>query len=59
LPSRNKVIFAVDEKTSTLKLAMTLVMAYFMDGHWALEEVLLAFDKVDSLSYSYCETNII
>jgi len=49
LPLRNKVSLALDGWTSTNKLAMTSVIAYYMDRNWALREVQLAFDEVDRL----------
>jgi hypothetical protein len=49
LLARNNVGLALDEWISTNKLATTLVIAYYMDRHWALREVELAFYKVDRL----------
>jgi hypothetical protein len=49
LPLRNKVSLALDVCTSTNKLAITSVIAYYMDGYWALREVQLAFDKGNRL----------
>ena len=49
LPLRNKVSLALDRWTSTNKLAITLVIAYYMDRNWALREVQLAFDEIDHL----------
>ena len=46
---QNKVSFALDGWTSTRKLAITSVIAYYMDQNWALLEVQLAFDEVDRL----------
>lgn len=46
-PSRNKVSLALDELTSTDKLAITLVIGYNMHPNWALGEVQQAFDEVD------------
>jgi len=48
LPSRNKVSLALEGWTSTNKLAITSVIAYYMDRNWALREVQWAFDEVDS-----------
>jgi len=52
LPVQNKVSLALDGWTSTNKLAITSVIAYYMDRNWALCEVQLAFDEVDRLFYS-------
>jgi len=49
LPIRNKVSLALDRWTWTNKLAITSVIAYYMDRNWALREVQLAFDEVDRL----------
>jgi len=46
LPLRNKVSLALDGWTSTNKLAITSVIAYYMERHWALHEVQRAFDEV-------------
>ena len=56
LPVRNKVSLALDRWTSTNKLAVTLVIAYYMDRNWALRKVQLAFDQVDRLFYSRFES---
>jgi len=56
LPLRNKVSLAWDEWTSTNKLAITSVIAYYMDRNWALRQVNLAFDKVDRLFCSRFES---
>jgi hypothetical protein len=56
LPSRNKVSLSLDGWTSTNKLAITSVIAYYMDRHWALREVQLAFDEVDCLFFSRFES---
>jgi len=58
LPSRNKVSLALDGWTSTNKLAITSVIAYYMDRNWALREVQLAFDEVDSPFFSYFECSL-
>jgi len=55
LPIRNKVSLALDGWTSTNKLAITSVIAYYMDRNWALREVQLAFDEVDRLFGSHFE----
>jgi len=57
LPSRNKDSLALDWWTSTNKFAMTSVIAYHMDGNWALGEVQLAFDEVDSPFFSNFESS--
>jgi len=56
LPIRNKVSLALDGWTSTNKLAITSVIAYYMDRNWALHEVQLAFDEVDRLFCSRFES---
>jgi len=56
LPVRNKVSLALDGWTSTNKLAITSVIAYYMYWNWALREVQLAFDKVNRLFYSRFES---
>ena len=53
LPSRNKVRISVDVWTSTNIVAITSVIAYYMDQNWALRDVQLAFDKVDRLIFEY------
>ena len=58
LPSRNKVSLPVDAWTSTNKLAMTSVIAYYTDWTWALWEVQHPFEEVDSLFFSYCECQL-
>jgi hypothetical protein len=56
LPVRNKVTLAVDVWTSTNKFATTSVITYYMDRSWALHEVQLALDEVDSLLFSPFES---
>jgi len=56
LLSRDEVSLALDGWTSTNKLAITSVIAYFMDPNWALREVQLAFDEVDRLFFSSLES---
>jgi len=56
LPSRNEVSLALDEWTSTNKLAITSVTAYNMDWNHGLQEAQLTFDEVDSLFVSYSES---
>jgi len=53
LPSRNKVNLALDRWTSTNKLAITSVIPHYVDWNWALQEVQLAFNKVECLFVSY------
>jgi len=56
LPVRNKVSLALDGWTSTNKLAITSVIAYYMYRNWALGEVQLAFDEVNLLFHSHFES---
>jgi hypothetical protein len=58
LPSTNKVSLALDGWTSTNKLAIMSVIAYYMDRNWALREVQLAFNEVDSPIFSYVESSL-
>jgi len=53
LPTRNKVSLALDGWTSTNKLAITSVIAYYIDHNWAMREVQLTFDEVCSLFFFY------
>jgi len=53
LPTRNKVSLALDGWTSTNRLAVSSVIAYYMDRNWAMWEVQLAFDEVNSLFFLY------
>jgi len=55
LPSLNKVSLALDGWTSTNKLAITLVIAYYIDRHWALRELQFAFDELDRLFFSHLQ----
>jgi hypothetical protein len=48
LPSRNTVSLALHGWTSMNKLPILSVIAYYMDRNWALQEVQLPFDEVDS-----------
>jgi hypothetical protein len=57
LPSWNKVSLALDGWTSTNKLAITSVFAYYMGQYWALHEVQLAFDEVDRLFFPLLKAN--
>jgi len=56
LLSQNKVSLALDGWRSMNKLALTSVIAYYMDRNWALCEVQLAFNEVDRLFYSHFES---
>jgi len=56
LPSRIEVSLALDGWTSSNKLVITLVIAYYMDQNWALGEVQLTFDEVDCLFFSFFQT---
>jgi len=47
--SQNELSSASDRWTSTNKLAITSVIAYYSDRNWALREVQLASNKVDCL----------
>jgi hypothetical protein len=58
LPSTNEVSLALDGWTSTNKLAITSIIAYDIDGKWALREVQLVFDEVDSPLFSYFESSL-
>jgi hypothetical protein len=58
LPLRNKVSLALDGWTSTSELAITSVIAYYMDRNWALLEVQLAFDEVNLLFCSRFESDL-
>jgi len=55
LPLRNKVSLSLEGWTSTIKLAITSVIAYYMDRNWALREVQPAFDEVYRLFCSHFE----
>jgi hypothetical protein len=55
LPLGNKVSLALDGWTSTNKLEIMSVIAYYMDRNWALREVQLAFDEVHRLFISHFE----
>jgi len=52
---RNKDSFALDGWTSLNKVAITSVIAYYMDRKWALHEVTLTSDEVDRLFFSRFE----
>jgi len=55
-PSPSKVSLALDGWTSTEELAITSVIAYYMDRNSALCEVQLAFDEDDRLFFSRLES---
>ena len=52
------VSLGLDGWTSTNKLAITSVIAYYLDQNWALREVQLAFNEVDSPFFSYFEISL-
>jgi len=52
LLSRTEVGVALDGLTSPNKLAITSVIADFMDRNWTSREIQLAFDEVDCLFIS-------
>ena len=56
LPLRNKVSLALDAWTSMNKLAITSIIAYYIDRNWALREVQLAFNEVNRLFISRFES---
>jgi len=56
LPSRNKVSVAEEGWALLNKSTITSVIAYCMDRNWAFREVQLAFDEVDSLFFSFCNS---
>jgi len=49
LPLQNKVSLLLQGWTSKNKLAITSVIAYYVDRNWALREVQLTFDDIDRL----------
>jgi hypothetical protein len=53
---QNKVSLALDEWTSTNKLAIMSVIAYYMHRNWALCERQLSCDEVDRLFHSRFES---
>jgi len=57
-PSTNQVSLALDGWTSTYKLAITLIIAYYMNRNWTLQEVEQAFDEVDSPFFVYFESSL-
>jgi len=56
LPSRNEVSLALEGWTSTNKLGIMSVIAYYIDRNWALREFQLAFDEVDRLFFPHFES---
>jgi hypothetical protein len=56
LPSHNNGSLALNGWISTIKLAITSVIAYYMDRNWALRVVQLAFNEVDCLFFSRFES---
>jgi len=55
LQSRNEVSLALDRWTTTNNVAITSVIAYFMDRNWAMRKVQLSFNEVDRLFFSHFE----
>jgi len=53
LPTRNKVSLGLDRWKSTNKLAIRSVIPYYTDRNWAMREVQLALDEVNSLFFFY------
>jgi len=58
LPSLNTVSLALDGWTSTNKIAILSVIAYYMDRSWALREAQLALNEVDRLYFSPFECQL-
>jgi hypothetical protein len=58
LLSRNKGSLALDGWTSTNKLAIMSVIAYYMECNWALLDFQLAFDKDDRRIFSRFESEL-
>jgi len=56
LPRQNKVNLALDGWTSTNKLAITSVIAYYIYRYWALREIQVTFDEVNRLFISRFES---
>jgi len=56
--SRNKDGLVLDGWTSTNKLAITMVIAYYLVRNWVLQKVQQAFDLVDSPFFSYFESSL-
>jgi hypothetical protein len=55
LPLQNTVSLALDGWMSTIKLAITSVIAYYMDRNWALREVQRVFAEVNCQFFSHFE----
>jgi hypothetical protein len=53
LPSINEVRLALDGWTSMNKLAITSVIADYMERNGGLQDVQLEFDKVGNLFFFY------
>ena len=58
LPLRNKVGLALDGWTSTNKLAITSMIAYYLQENSALREVPLAFDEGNSPFFSHLYSSL-
>ena len=58
LQSQKNVSLALDGWTSPNKLAITLVIAYYMECNWALREVQLVFNEVDCLFFCHFESKL-
>jgi len=56
LRMRNKANLDLDGWTWTNNLASTSVIAYYVLGTWAMSDVQLVFDEVDSLFCSCVES---
>jgi len=56
LPSWDEVSLALDRWTSPNNLAITSVIAHYMDHNWALRDDQLVFDEDDHLSLSRFES---
>jgi hypothetical protein len=59
LPSRKKISLACNEWMSMNKLAITSVIAYYIDPNWAMQKVQQAFDEVVSPFCSYFESSLL
>jgi len=53
LPSLNKVRLALEGWTSTNKITILSVIAYYKDRIWTLCEAQLAFNEVDCLFFAH------
>jgi len=58
LLGRNEVSLASDGWTSTNKLVITSVIAYYIDQNCELQEVRLAFGEVDRMFYFHFERQL-